>query len=228
MPPLEIDGHRLWATLMASAEIGALSEGGLRRLALSDADRQMRDLLASWAAEGGYQVLVDQLGTMILRRRGTSEALQPVVIGSHLDTQWAGGRFDGILGVLAGLEVLRSLDDNGIETLRPIEVVNWTNEEGARFQPPMLCSLAFAGKVSVEWIYERQEHDGRRFVEELERIGYRGVPIVQRAHEVLEEEQGRPWPPAEAAVRISFPVDVEEPCRRGYVAFSRRCGHWEE
>ena len=154
MAPLEIDGHRLWATLMASAEIGALSEGGLRRLALSDADRQMRDLLASWAAEGGYQVLVDQLGTMILRRRGTSEALQPVVIGSHLDTQWAGGRFDGILGVLAGLEVLRSLDDNGIETLRPIEVVNWTNEEGARFQPPMLCSLAFAGKVSVEWVYE--------------------------------------------------------------------------
>lgn len=181
MAPLEIDGHRLWATLMASAEIGALSEGGLRRLALSDADRQMRDLLASWAAEGGYQVLVDQLGTMILRRRGTSEALQPVVIGSHLDTQWAGGRFDGILGVLAGLEVLRSLDDNGIETLRPIEVVNWTNEEGARFQPPMLCSLAFAGKVSVEWVYERQERDGRRFVEELERIGYRGREPVRRS-----------------------------------------------
>lgn len=181
MAPLEIDGHRLWATLMASAEIGALSQGGLRRLALSDADRQMRDLLASWAAEGGYQVLVDQLGTMILRRRGTSEALQPVVIGSHLDTQWAGGRFDGILGVLAGLEVLRSLDDNGIETLRPIEVVNWTNEEGARFQPPMLCSLAFAGKVSVEWVYERQERDGRRFVEELERIGYRGREPVRRS-----------------------------------------------
>ncbi len=131
MVRLEVDGDRLWSTLMASAEIGALSEGGLRRLALSDADRQMRDLLASWAAESGYQVSVDQLGTMILRRRGTSEALPPVVIGSHLDTQWAGGRFDGILGVLAGLEVLRSLDENGIETLRSIEVVNWTNEEGA-------------------------------------------------------------------------------------------------
>src|SRR4026208_559460 len=103
MAPLEIDGHRLWAALMASAEIGALSVGGLRRLALSDADRQMRDLLGSWAAEGGYQVLVDQLGTMILRRRGTSEALQPVVIGSHLDTQWAGGRLDGELGVVGGL-----------------------------------------------------------------------------------------------------------------------------
>src|SRR5262245_41204986 len=152
MVPLEADGQRLWNTLMASAEIGALPEGGLRRLALSDADGQMRDLLARLAAEAGYQVTVDQLGTMILRRQGCSESLPPVVIGSHLDTQWAGGRFDGILGVLAGLEVLRSLDDRGIETLRPIEVVNWTNEEGARFQPPMLCSLVFAGHASVEWV----------------------------------------------------------------------------
>lgn len=189
---LEIDGQRLWNTLMASAEIGALPEGGLRRLALSDADREMRDLLVSWAAEGGYQVSVDQLGTIIIRRRG-SEALPPVVIGSHLDTQWAGGRFDGILGVLAGLEVLRSLDDNRIETLRPIEVVNWTNEEGARFQPPMLCSLAFAGKVGVEWVLERQDQEGRRFRDELERIDYSGIVPVQRpidSYFELHIEQG--------------------------------------
>src|SRR4029453_12700523 len=121
MVPLEVNGQRLWNTLTASAEIGALPEGGLRRLALSDADRQMRDLFARWAAEAGYQVSVDQLGTMILRRPGSSEALPPVVIGSHLDTQWAGGRFDGILGVLAGVEVLRSLDDNRIKTHPPMK-----------------------------------------------------------------------------------------------------------
>jgi N-carbamoyl-L-amino-acid hydrolase len=181
MAHLEADGQRLWNTLMASAEIGALPEGGLRRLALSDADREMRDLFASWAAEAGYQVSVDQLGSMIVRRQGSTEAFPPVVIGSHLDTQWAGGRFDGILGVLAGLEVLRSLDDNGIETLRPIEVVNWTNEEGARFQPPMLCSLAFAGEATVEWVYGRQDRAGHCFVDELERIGYRGTKPVQRS-----------------------------------------------
>jgi N-carbamoyl-L-amino-acid hydrolase len=193
MIPLEADGQRLWNTLMASAEIGALPEGGLRRLALSDADGQVRDLFARWAVEAGYQVSVDQLGTMVLRRQGSSESLPPVVIGSHLDTQWAGGRFDGILGVLAGLEVLRSLDDNGIETLRPIEVVNWTNEEGARFQPPMLCSLVFAGQASVEWVYERQDREGRRFRDELERIGYRGIAPVHRpidSYFELHIEQG--------------------------------------
>ena len=193
MDRLEVDGQRLWSTLMASAEIGALPEGGLRRLTLSDADRQMRDLFASWAAAAGHAIFVDQLGTMIVRRRGTDEALPPVVIGSHLDTQWAGGRFDGILGVLAGLEVLRSLDDGGIETLRPIEVVNWTNEEGARFQPPMLCSLAFAGKASVDWVHGREDRDGRRFLDELVRIGYRGSAPVQRpidSYFELHIEQG--------------------------------------
>ena len=140
MAHLEADGQRLWNTLMASAEIGALPEGGLRRLALSDADREMRDLFASWAAQAGYQVSIDQLGTMIVRRQGSTEACRRwssvatsihngQVVGSTVS--WAYSR---------DLEVLRSLDDNGIETLRPIEVVNWTNEEGARFQPPMLCS----------------------------------------------------------------------------------------
>jgi N-carbamoyl-L-amino-acid hydrolase len=193
MVTLRIDGDRLWNTVMASAKIGALPEGGLRRLALSDADRQMRDLFASWAAETGYPVSVDQLGNIIVRRPGSSKQLPPVVIGSHLDTQWAGGRFDGILGVLAGLEVLRSLDDARIETLRPVEVVNWTNEEGARFQPPMLCSLAFAGKASVEWVYDRQDREGCRFGEELERIGSRGIAPVLRpidSYFELHIEQG--------------------------------------
>jgi N-carbamoyl-L-amino-acid hydrolase len=193
MVMLEIDGNRLWSTVMASAEIGALPEGGLRRLALSDADREMRDLFASWVKNAGYQLSIDQLGSMVVRREGADKLLPPVVIGSHLDTQWAGGRFDGIVGVMAGLEVLRSLDDRTIETLRPIEVVNWTNEEGARFQPPMLSSLAFAGKASVEWVYDRQDREGCRFGDELERIGYRGTVPVRRqidSYFELHIEQG--------------------------------------
>lgn len=111
MARLEVDGGRLWSTVMASAEIGALPEGGLRRLTLTDSDQQMRNLFARWANVASWRLSIDQLGTMILHRPGTDETLAPVVIGSHLDTQWAGGRFDGIMGVMAGLEVLRTLDD---------------------------------------------------------------------------------------------------------------------
>jgi N-carbamoyl-L-amino-acid hydrolase len=130
---------------------------------------------------------------MIVRRSGSDETLPPVLIGSHLDTQWAGGRFDGIMGVLAGLEVLRSLDDAHIETRRPIEVVNWTNEEGARFPPPMLCSLAFAGRETVEWVYDRSDREARRFGNELDRVGYRGTAPVRReidSYFELHIEQG--------------------------------------
>src|SRR5262245_56604383 len=130
MAGLEVNGGRLWSTVMASAKIGALPEGGLRRLTLTDADRGMRDRFGRWSEEDGFRLSVDQLGTMIVHRAGEDEALPPIVIGSHLDAQWAGGRFDGIMGVMAGLEVLRTLDDQHIKTHRPIEVVNWTNEEG--------------------------------------------------------------------------------------------------
>ena len=130
---LTVDGDRLWHTIEASSAIGRGPNGGLRRLTLTDDDKQMRDLLARWADEAGFALRIDQLGNMFLRREGQEPGLPPVLIGSHLDTQAAGGRFDGILGVLGGLEVLRTLNDTGIATRRPIEVVNWTNEEGARF-----------------------------------------------------------------------------------------------
>lgn len=179
---LSIDGERLWSTIMASAAIGTGPKGGLRRLTLTDADRDMRDLFARWAKESGYGVTVDRLGNMFVRREGTDPNAAPVLIGSHLDTQAAGGRFDGILGVLAGLEVLRTLDDRKMTTKRPIEVVNWTNEEGARFYPPMIASQVFAGKATEEWALARTDKDGHVLGAELERIGYRGpAPLGGRA-----------------------------------------------
>lgn len=181
-PNLTIDGGRLWDTLMASAAIGKGPKGGLRRLTLGDADRDMRNLFAMWARDAGYALSVDQLGSMFVRREGSEPALPPVLVGSHLDTQAAGGRFDGILGVLGGLEVLRTLDELGIRTRRAVEVVNWTNEEGARFYPPMLCSQVFAGKESVAWALDRRDKDGLRFGDELTRIGYAGsAPVGGRA-----------------------------------------------
>lgn len=191
---LRIDEDRLWASIMRSAEIGAGSRGGLRRLALGDEDKQMRDMLAQWATSSGYALRIDRLGSMFLRREGREPGLAPVLIGSHLDTQAGGGRFDGILGVLAGLEVLRTLDAAGITTRRPIEVVNWTNEEGARFVPPMMASLVFAGKESVEWALARSDKNGTTIGAELRRIGYAGSePVGGReidAYFELHIEQG--------------------------------------
>jgi N-carbamoyl-L-amino-acid hydrolase len=191
---LKIDGDRLWASIMASAEIGKGVAGGLRRLALTEADKEVRELLARWAGEAGYSVRVDRLGSMFLRREGTEPDLPPVLIGSHLDTQYAGGRFDGILGVLAGLEVLKTLDGAGIQTRRAIEVVNWTNEEGARFSPPMVASLAFAGKESVEWALARADKDGVTIAQALAAVGFNGPePVGGRkidAYFELHIEQG--------------------------------------
>ncbi|ACA19671.1 amidase, hydantoinase/carbamoylase family [Methylobacterium sp. 4-46] len=191
---LSVNGSRLWDTLMVSAGIGTGPRGGIRRLTLTEPDRVMRDRLKAWAEEGGYALSIDRLGSMVLRRPGTEPDLPPVVIGSHLDTQWAGGRFDGILGVLAGLEVLRTLDDLGLSTRRSIEVVNWTNEEGARFSPPMLCSLAWSGQQSPEWVEGRVDRDGIRFGDALAGIGYRGPePVGGRAIDAYFElhiEQG--------------------------------------
>ena len=175
---LALDGPRLWSTLMASAEIGKGPRGGLARLTLSDADRQMRDLFARWSTESGYSVNVDRLGNMFVRRPGEDHGLAPVVIGSHLDTQAAGGRFDGILGVLAGLEIVRALDDANMATRRPIEVVNWTNEEGGRFPPPMLCSGVFAGIHDLDWALAREDEDGTTVAEALDTIGYAGTEPV--------------------------------------------------
>jgi N-carbamoyl-L-amino-acid hydrolase len=175
---LSINPDRLWQTLMESAEVGRTPSGGVRRLTLTDEDKAVRDLFARWVREGGYTLSVDRLGNMFARREGTDPSLAPVLVGSHLDSQAKGGRFDGPLGVIAGLEVLRTLDERGIATKRPIEVVNWTNEEGARFPPPMLASLVFSGAESVAYAEDRRDKDGRRFGDELERIGYRGTAPV--------------------------------------------------
>ncbi len=175
---LRIDPDRFWMTVERSAEIGAGREGGLSRMALTEPDREMRDQFVSWCREAGLEVTVDQVGSIFARRRGQDDSLPPVLVGSHLDTQFNGGRFDGIVGVLAGLEIVRTLNDAGHVTRRPIEIVNWTNEEGGRFPPPMTASGAFADVYSVDWVHARQADDGATLGAELERIGYRGVAEV--------------------------------------------------
>jgi N-carbamoyl-L-amino-acid hydrolase len=175
---LSIDPKSLWSMLEASTAIGRTPHGGLRRLTLTPEDKAVRELMAGWARQAGHGLTVDRLGNMFVRREGHDPTLPPVLIGSHLDTQAKGGRFDGVLGVLAGIEVLRTLDRNTVATPRAIEVVNWTNEEGARFQPSMLCSLGFSGQQSVEWIYDRRDKDGVRFEDALVAIGWRGEAAV--------------------------------------------------
>jgi len=193
-PTLGIDAARFWSTVMRSGEIGPGKAGGLRRLALTDADKEMRDLFVVWCTETGCTVAVDRVGNIFARRPGTDDHLPPVLIGSHLDTQMAGGKYDGIVGVLAGLEILRTLDERRIRTRRPLELVCWTNEEGARFTPPMVASGAFAGVFDVDWVLALLDDDGKRFGSELERIGYAGKTEVGRrgidAYFELHIEQG--------------------------------------
>lgn len=175
---LAIDLKRLWSTIERSAQIGPGVKGGLRRLAASDHDKQVRDQLAEWCREAGLELRIDKLGNMFALRKGRYGALAPVAIGSHLDSQYAGGRYDGVLGVMAGLEVMRTLNDNGIETKRPLCLINWTNEEGARFSPPIACSGAFAGVHEPDWVMSRTDDDGKTLGGELRRIGYSGPSTV--------------------------------------------------
>ncbi len=172
--PIPIDADRFWLRLMAMAEIGKTPGGGVRRLALTDEDRAARDLLSEWFGAVGLRVRVDDLGNMYGRRDGADPDAPPVVIGSHLDTVPTGGRFDGALGVLGALEVVHALNDTGIRTRAPLEVVNWSNEEGARFQPAMLASGVIVGALPLEAAYAARDSTGRTFGDELERIGYRG------------------------------------------------------
>lgn len=169
-----IDEARLWGALMTLAEIGATAGGGVCRLALSDEDKIARDLFVHWCREAGCRVRVDAVGNIFARRPGRNDALAPVMTGSHLDSQPNGGRFDGAYGVMAGLEVLRALNDAGIVTDAPLEVVVWTNEEGTRFAPSMMGSMAFAGLLHVQKVYEAIDAQGLTFGAELERICYRG------------------------------------------------------
>ncbi len=171
---LTVNGERLWHTLMETARFGGTPKGGIRRLSLSDEDRQVRDWLAEQAKSFGYALGVDDLGNMYVQRAGRDNDRAPVAIGSHLDTQPTGGKFDGVLGVLAGLEVLRTLDDAGIETELPICVVNWTNEEGSRFAPGELGSEVFAGDVTHDFALSRADADGTSVADALKAIGYAG------------------------------------------------------
>jgi N-carbamoyl-L-amino-acid hydrolase len=174
MQNLRIDGDRLWASLMEMAKIGATEKGGCNRQALTDLDRQGRDLFVSWCRELGCSVRVDQVGNIFVRRPGRKNELPPVMTGSHLDTQPTGGKFDGVYGVLSGLEVLRTLHDADYETERPIELVVWTNEEGCRYAPAMMGSGVYAGKFDIADIHQLTDAEGKVFRDELENIGYLG------------------------------------------------------
>ncbi|MDO6386568.1 MULTISPECIES: Zn-dependent hydrolase [unclassified Uliginosibacterium] len=171
---LRINGERLWDSLMTLAQIGATEKGGVCRLALTDLDRQGRDLVVGWAKEAGMRVTVDKIGNVFMRREGRNPALPPVMTGSHIDTQPTGGKFDGNYGVLAGLEVIRTLNDLGIETEAPLEVAFWTNEEGSRFVPVMMGSGVFAKAFTLEHAYAATDTEGKKVGEELARIGYIG------------------------------------------------------
>lgn len=175
MEGLRVNGPRLRSSLEKMAQIGATPNGGVHRLALSDEDRSARDLLVRWLKELALEVTVDEMGNIFGRRAGQRDDLSPVMSGSHMDSQPSGGRFDGILGVMAVLEVLRTLHENRVATERPIVIVDWTNEEGSRFAPAMVASGVWAGAIDRDWAYGRNDVDGKRLIDELERIGYRGT-----------------------------------------------------
>ena len=173
-----INRDRLWQSLMDLAQLGATVKGGVCRLALTDLDRQARDLFVQWCEAAGCSVSVDAIGNIFARRAGRNPALPPVMTGSHIDTQPTGGKFDGCYGVMAGLEVIRTLNDLNIETAAPIEVVVWTNEEGSRFPPCMMGSGVFAGKFDLQDTLDKLDDQGLSVGAELQRIGYAGSRAV--------------------------------------------------
>ncbi|MDI3470034.1 MAG: Beta-ureidopropionase [Pseudolabrys sp.] len=171
---LAVDGARLWDTLMETARIGGTAKGGINRLTLTDLDRQVRDWFRVQAEALGCAVAIDDMGAMYARRKGRRDDVPPIALGSHLDTQPTGGKFDGTLGTLAALEVLRTLEASGYETYAPIEIVNWTNEEGSRFAPALIASGVFGGAFERDWAYAQKDRDGTTFGEALAAIGYKG------------------------------------------------------
>ncbi|KQV91226.1 Zn-dependent hydrolase [Massilia sp. Root351] len=177
MSELRVNGERLWASLMELAKIGATEKGGVKRLTLTDLDKQGRDLVVGWAKEAGMSVTIDQIGNVFMRRDGRNNALPPIMTGSHIDTQPTGGKFDGNYGVLAGIEVVRTLNDHGVQTEAPVEVAFWTNEEGSRFVPVMMGSGVFCGAFTLEHAYAARDTEGKTVGEELERIGYKGDQV---------------------------------------------------
>lgn len=171
---LRINGDRLWDSLMEMAKIGPGIAGGNNRQTLTDEDAEGRSLFQNWCEAAGCTMGLDQMGNMFATRPGSDPEALPVYVGSHLDTQPTGGKYDGILGVLGGLEIINTLNDLNIKTKHPIVVTNWTNEEGTRYAPPMLASGVFGGVHTQEWAYDRVDADGKRFGDELVRIGWRG------------------------------------------------------
>src|SRR5215468_10194681 len=178
MQNLKINAQRLWDTLMETANFGRTMKGGIKRLTLTDDDKKVRDWFRKAAEAAGCTVSIDEIGNMFARRPGRRDAMAPLAMGSHLDTQPTGGKFDGVLGVLAALEAVRTLQEAGYETNAPIAIVNWTNEEGSRFAPAMLGSGVFAGAFSPDYADGRQDRDGNKFADALSRIGYRGSEKV--------------------------------------------------
>jgi N-carbamoyl-L-amino-acid hydrolase len=175
---LRINGDRLWDSIHAMAEIGPGIAGGSNRQTVTDEDAEGRRLFQKWCEDAGLTMGVDQMGTMFMRREGTDPDALPVYVGSHLDTQPTGGRYDGVLGVLAGLEIVRTMNDLDITTKHPIVVTNWTNEEGTRFAPAMMASGVFAGVLDQADVYGHTDAEGKKFGDELERIGWKGEEKV--------------------------------------------------
>ena len=191
---LKINGDRLWKSIMEIAKIGPGVAGGNNRQTLTDEDAEARDLFKKWCTDSNLSMGIDKMGNMFARREGTDPNALPVYVGSHLDTQPTGGKYDGVLGVLGGLELIRSLDDMGIKTKHPIVIVNFTNEEGTRFAPPMMASGVFAGVHTLDWAYAKEDADGKKFGDELKRIGWIGDEEVgnrkMKAFFELHIEQG--------------------------------------
>lgn len=190
---IQIDSERLNASLQELARIGATAGGGVTRLALSDEDKIARDLLRSWIVDTGLDVKIDDLGNMSAVRAGT-DGLPPLYMGSHIDTVVRGGKYDGALGVLAALEVMRTLNDHGVQTRLPVGLIDWTNEEGVRFEPAMLASGVVRGVFTRDFAYDRRDRNGHAFGDELKRIGYKGDeanrPLPATAYLELHIEQG--------------------------------------
>lgn len=175
---LRINSDRLWDSIMEMAKIGPGIAGGNNRQTVTDEDGEGRHLFKRWCEAAGLEMGLDEMGTMFARREGADPSLPPVYVGSHLDTQPTGGKYDGVLGVLGGLEIIRSLNDLGITTRHPIVVTNWTNEEGSRFAPAMMASGVFAGVLEQADVYQHTDKQGKKFGEELERIGWKGTEKV--------------------------------------------------
>jgi len=191
---LRVNGIRLQESLEEMAKIGATPNGGVQRLTLSGEDKEAKDLFIRWLKEMDLEIRIDEMGNIFGKRGAKNNALAPVMSGSHMDSQPKGGRFDGILGVMGALEVLRTIHENKIETERSIVIVDWTNEEGSRFAPAMVGSGVWVGALDRDWVYNRTDINGKRFVDELGRIGYRGTIPAEKwpAHVYYEYhiEQG--------------------------------------